>query len=135
MTNKLIEEAVEEFKAGLRNHPLIQYDPDIPVFNDWPMEEGDELELKEEIVIPWLRDKLTTILTKQLTELEVEVRKMKRDQDAPKENDPYFTGCGGCGADYPAICGCREVNQSIEDTLTLIAEQKELLAKDKCVIN
>ena len=52
-------------------------------------------------------------------------------QDAPKENDPYFTGCGGCGADYPAICGCREVNQSIEDTLTLIAEQKELLANDK----
>ena len=48
------------------------------------------------------------------------IKGMKRNQDAPKENDPHFTGCGGCGEAYPAICGCREVNQALDDTLTII---------------
>jgi len=29
---------------------------------------------------------------------------LKRDQNAKKEDDPHFTGCGGCGEQYPAIC-------------------------------
>jgi len=37
-----------------------------------------------------------------------------RDQEAPKPDDPHFTGCGGCGQQYPAICCCREVNETLD---------------------
>lgn len=63
---------------------------------------------------------LTTLTTKVRREVGAELMRLaegeKRDQDAPKENDPHFTGCGGCGGAYPAICGCKEVNQAL-DTL------------------
>lgn len=44
----------------------------------------------------------------------------KRNQDAPKESDPHFTGCGGCGGQYPAICGCREVNKALSVAITAV---------------
>ena len=92
MTNKLIEEAVEEFRGWKR---LLN---EFHLPEERPEKEGDMAEL-------WLRDKLTTILTKQLTELEEWVE---------EQNDT--------GTTYPPMLNKKNF-------LTLIAEQKELLGK------
>jgi len=47
---------------------------------------------------------------------------LKRDQNAKKEDDPHFTGCGGCGEQYPAICGCRDFNEGVDACLPLLEE-------------
>jgi len=47
---------------------------------------------------------------------------LKRDQNAKKEDDPHFTGCGGCGEQYPAICGCRDFNAGVDACLPLLEE-------------
>jgi hypothetical protein len=46
------------------------------------------------------------------------IKGMKRNQEAPKENDPHFTGCGACGRSYPAICGCKEVNEVLDTIIS-----------------
>ena len=115
MTNKLIEEAVEEFRGWKR---LLN---EFHLPEERPEKEGDMAEL-------WLRDKLTTLLTKQLTEFEWEVKGKEKKVPAAfgLGNNPGKAAMRGEKIGY---------NQAIDDTLTLIAEQKELLAKDKCVIN
>ena len=50
---------------------------------------------------------------------------LKRDQNAKKEDDPHFTGCGGCGEQYPAICGCRDFNAGVDACLPLLEEKFE----------
>ena len=53
---------------------------------------------------------------------------LKRDQNAKKEDDPHFTGCGGCGEQYPAICGCRDFNAGVDACLPLLEEvRKEVI--------
>ena len=47
---------------------------------------------------------------------------LKRDQNAKKEDDPHFTGCGGCGEQFPAICGCRDFNEGVDACLPLLEE-------------
>ena len=48
---------------------------------------------------------------------------LKRDQNAKKEDDPHFTGCGGCGEQFPAICGCRDFNEGVDACLPLLEEE------------
>lgn len=95
MTNKLIEDAVDEFRGWKR---LLN---EFHLPEERPEKEGDMAEL-------WLKDKLTTLLTKQLTELEVEVEGKKK----PLIHDVNWA---------------EGYNASIKTVLTLIAEQKELL--------
>ena len=47
---------------------------------------------------------------------------LKRDQNAKKEDDPHFTGCGGCREQYPAICGCRDFNAGVDACLPLLED-------------
>jgi hypothetical protein len=57
---------------------------------------------------------ITQIITNTGAEIMRRVEGERRDQNAPKPNDPHFTGCGGCGGQYPTICGCRGVNQALD---------------------
>jgi len=50
---------------------------------------------------------------------------LKRDQNAKKEDDPHFTGCGGCGEQFPAICGCRDFNAGVDACLPLLEEVRK----------
>jgi len=73
--------------------------------------------------LPLVESHTKAILTNVVERLRLE----KRDQDAPKEGDPHFTGCGGCGADYPAICGCREVNHALQTQIDYLEDILEKL--------
>lgn len=102
MTNKLIEDAVAELETLTGDDYQTEYYP---------------------VSADWLRTKLATLLTQQLTELEGDVK--GKEKKVPPAfglgNNPGKAAMRGEKIGY---------NQAIKDTLTLIAEQKELLAKD-----
>lgn len=110
-TKKFIEEAVEEFRGWKR---LLN---EFHLPEERPEKEGDMAEL-------WLKDKLTTILTKQLTELEVEVKGKEKKVPAAfgLGNNPGKAAMRGEKIGY---------NKAIDDTITLIAEQKGVLGDNK----
>lgn len=66
------------------------------------------------------RTTLTQYHQDLMSEVVEKLEGLKRNQDAPKPGDLHFTGCGGCGEAYPAICGCREVNQALTEAQNII---------------
>jgi len=78
---------------------------------------GDIDDLTSVYIDGWFNvdELLKLIIANTLKQAAEAMEVLKRDQNKKKESDPHFTGCGGCGEDYPAICGCREVNQVLID--------------------
>ena len=74
--------------------------------------------------IPNFDHLLDALLTSHSEAIRERVEGMRRDQKKKKESDPYFTGCGACGGSYPAICGCKEVNEALDDILALLTDKK-----------
>lgn len=64
-----LEKIVEEFKACLSNYPYGKHhNPELPVFMEWPQEEGDELSLNEDVVIEWLLSKFQSYAKTKVNE-------------------------------------------------------------------
>lgn len=63
---------------------------------------------------------IQSLLTSHSEAIREKVEGMRRDQKKKKESDPHFTGCGACGSSHPAICGCKEVNEVLDDILALL---------------
>jgi len=104
--------SVEERKEELRTYFDKLLKPKKPTMKN----------LDREILADWLDNVLTQDRNQAYTRLVEGIEGMRRDQEAKKENDPHFTGCGGCGEQYPAICGCRYYNQCLIDILEKVVK-------------